>query len=161
MIRYALRCQDGHSFESWFRSAGAFEALRDGGHLSCPHCGGTRVDKALMAPQVRPARKAEAAGATEQPDAAAPPAPPAAVPPGPLSTPASAREAALSELRRQIEERSEYVGLEFAAEARRMHAGDAPERSIHGEARPEDARALIAEGVPVAPLPFLPARKAN
>jgi hypothetical protein len=80
---------------------------------------------------------------------------------GPLSTPADPRAEALAALRREIEANSEYVGLRFAAEARAMHAGDVPARPIHGEARAEEARALLAEGVPVAPLPFLPTRKAN
>ncbi|HSF62903.1 MAG TPA: DUF1178 family protein, partial [Paracoccaceae bacterium] len=64
-------------------------------------------------------------------------------------------------LRREVEANSEYVGVEFATEARRIHAGTAPERAIYGEARPEEARKLIEDGVPVAPLPFLPARKVN
>jgi hypothetical protein len=51
--------------------------------------------------------------------------------------------------------------MNFATEARRIHAGDAPERAIHGEAKPDEARQLIEEGLPVAPLPFLPARKVN
>ena len=67
----------------------------------------------------------------------------------------------IAALRRQIEENSEYVGMNFAAEARAIHAGDAPERAIHGEAKPDEARAMIEEGLPVAPLPFLPARKVN
>ncbi|HEY6918528.1 MAG TPA: DUF1178 family protein, partial [Tabrizicola sp.] len=78
-----------------------------------------------------------------------------------LSDPASELEAKLAELKKQIEENSEYVGMNFAAEARKIHAGDAPERAIHGEAKPDEARALIEEGLPVAPLPFLPARKVN
>lgn len=151
MIRYALRCRSGHDFESWFRSAEAYDTLRAAGHVACPECGVSEVEKALMAPQVRPARRKAAA---------APPAP-AEAPAAPLSAPASEREARLAALRREIEAKSEYVGMQFAAEARRIHAGDAPERSIHGEARIEEARALVEEGVPVAPLPFLPARKAN
>jgi hypothetical protein len=86
---------------------------------------------------------------------AAPEAPPS------LSKPETPLETALAELRRQVEENSEYVGMNFVTEARRMHLGDSPERAIHGEARPEEAKKLIEEGVPVAPLPFLPARKAN
>lgn len=165
MIRYALRCGAGHGFDSWFRSADAYEALQRAGRLSCPECGSTAVQKTLMAPQVRPGRrKAQAegiAGTAGPAPAEAGRAASAPPPPGPLSGAQSAREAALAELRRRIEERSEYVGLGFAAEARRMHAGEAPERPIHGEARLDEARALLAEGVPVAPLPFLPARKAN
>lgn len=73
----------------------------------------------------------------------------------------SRREAAIARLRREVEANSDYVGSGFAAEARRIHEGDAPQRSIYGEARIEDARALIEDGVPVAPLPFMPARRTN
>jgi hypothetical protein len=141
MIRYDLRCREGHRFESWFASAAAFDRLQTAGHVACPACGTASVEKALMAPAVVPAGERQAAR--------------------PLAAPADPREEALAALRREIEARSEYVGLRFAAEARAIHAGEAPERPIHGEARLEEARALIAEGVPVAPLPFLPARKAN
>ena len=68
---------------------------------------------------------------------------------------------AFAALRRQIEANSEYVGMNFVTEARRIHAGDAPGRAIHGEAKPEEARQMIEDGLPVAPLPFLPARKVN
>lgn len=178
MIRYALKCENGHSFESWFRSAGGYDALRAAGHVSCPVCGATGVDKALMTPQVRPARAA-ARPPQDDPqsypqnhaqndprtappsDPSAAPRQPSGAPAGPLSAPASAREAALAELRRRVEANSEYVGLQFATEARKMHAGEAPERPIYGETRIDEARALLEEGVPVAPLPFMPARKTN
>lgn len=164
MIRYALKCPEGHSFESWFQSAGAYDSLRAAGHLSCPDCGSDKVEKALMAPDVRPGRKAAARPAPEAPaEAAAAPAPGAAArpAPGPLSAPRSELERALAALRRKVESESEYVGPRFAKEARAMQAGEAPERPIYGEARIEEARALIEEGVRVAPLPFRPARKTN
>jgi len=142
MIRYTLTCDRDHRFESWFKSADAFEALAAAGHVSCAVCGSTAVGKELMAPAVRPARKGKG---TE----------------GALSAPQSEIEAAFAAMRRQVEENSEYVGLNFVAEARAMHDGDAPERSIYGEARIEDAKRLLEDGVPVAPLPFLPARKTN
>jgi hypothetical protein len=147
MIRYSLRCAGDHGFDSWFKGADAFSALQGAGQVACPVCGSTEVRKDLMAPAVRPARKASVGPQAEaRPD---------------LSAPASELEARIAELKRQIEENSEYVGMNFAAEARAMHAGEAPGRAIHGEARPEEARALIEEGLPVAPLPFLPARKVN
>jgi hypothetical protein len=144
MIRYALKCAKAHEFESWFQSAAAFDALRAAGHVGCPVCGDAQVEKLLMAPSVQPARKA-AAGA-EKPD---------------LAAPASALEEAMAAMRAQIEANSEYVGVNFVAEARKIHAGESRERSIYGEARPEEAKKLIEEGVPVAPLPFLPKRRAN
>lgn len=139
MIHYRLKCAAGHEFESWFQSAGAFDTLRASGHVTCAVCGEARVEKALMAPAVThvPAPRTD------------------------LSAPQSEVEAAMAAMRRQIEANSEYVGLGFAAEARAMHEGDAPNRAIYGEARPEEAKKLIEDGVPVAPLPFLPSRKAN
>jgi hypothetical protein len=137
MIRYALRCDSDHGFDSWFGSAEAYETLRAAGQLTCPDCGSTQVDKSLMTPNVTPSRTKT------------------------LSAPQDPREAALAELRRKVEENADYVGLEFAAEARRIHEGAAPERSIYGEAKLEDARRLIEDGVPVAPLPFLPKARAN
>ena len=163
MIQYALKCADGHAFDSWFQSAAAYDKLAAAGMVSCAVCGGTKVEKAIMTPRVRPARKAAAPdhpAATGQPG----PAPEAGAPPpgrGALSQPASAAEQALAELRRRIEANADYVGRDFAREARAIHEGAAPERPIYGEARAEEARALIEEGVPVAPLPFLPNRKAN
>jgi hypothetical protein len=73
----------------------------------------------------------------------------------------SAAEQAVAEMRKQVEENSEYVGTNFATEARSMHLGDAPERAIFGEAKPEEAKSLIEDGIPVAPLPFVPKRKSN
>lgn len=143
MIRYALKCDAGHGFDSWFQSAAAFDALVAARQVACPTCGSAAVDKALMAPAVQ--------------DRAPEPAPARR----PLADPASEMEAALAALRREVEANSEYVGLNFVTEARRIHAGNAPERAIHGEARLEEARKLVEEGVPVAPLPFLPARKVN
>ena len=143
MIRYSLRCTKAHDFESWFQSASGYDALLAAGQIACPICGDRGIEKTLMAPAVRPAR---AAGGANTPS---------------LTEPQSDVEAALAEMRRQVEANSEYVGLNFVAEARRMHEGSIDPRAIYGEAKAEEARALIEDGIPVAPLPFMPARKAN
>ena len=70
-------------------------------------------------------------------------------------------EQVLEKLRAHVEKNSDYVGMSFAAEARAMHEGSKPERAIYGEAKPEEARKLLEEGIPVTPLPFLPRHKAN
>lgn len=156
MIRYALKCPEGHGFESWFQSSSAFDAMHGAGHVACPVCGSKQVDKALMAPAVGHGAPQVGAPQDGPADGTAP-----ASAGGPLSTPRSEMEQALAALRRQVEENSDYVGMEFAAQARSMHAGDIPDRAIYGEARPDEARALIEEGVPIAPLPFMPPRKVN
>lgn len=136
MIRYALRCENGHDFDGWFRSSDGFEAMRTAGQVTCAQCGSTKVEKALMAPAV-PAEKPRLHA---------------------LRNPA---ESALEKLRDHVEANSDYVGLRFADEARAMHEGRTPSRAIHGEARPDEAKKLIEEGVPVAPLPFIPRQKSN
>ena len=149
MIRYALTCSNGHSFDSWFASADAYDGLRGRDLVTCAICGSSAVEKALMAPAVT-----LPAPSRPHPDAPAPARPD-------LHSPATPAEAALAALRREIEAKSEYVGVDFATEARRIHEGGAPERAIHGEAKPEEARRLIEDGIPIAPLPFLPGRKTN
>lgn len=147
MIRYTLKCDQNHSFDSWFASAEAYEKLRAAGMVACAVCGSKQIDKALMAPAVRPARKAPVAQPAEAGE------------PQPVSQ--GAMEEALAAIRRAVEENSDYVGVNFVSEARAMHAGEKPERAIHGEAKPDEARALIDEGIPVTPLPFVPKRSTN
>ena len=131
LIRYALRCENDHRFDSWFGSSADFDRLRAAGHLACVICGSGGVEKDLMAPGIA-----------------------ATAPAGPLSGPASPAEQALAELRRRVEASAENVGRDFAAEARRIHEGESPARTIIGEARPAEARALVEDGIPVAPLPW-------
>ena len=134
MIKYRLKCNSGHDFESWFSSSEDFDRLASGKLLSCAVCGIAEVEKALMAPGV-------AASEAQQEDR-------------PLSRPSSPAEQALRALRDKIEREAEDVGTRFAEEARRIHHGEAPERAIYGEARPAEARKLVADGIPVAPLPW-------
>lgn len=146
MIQYSLKCADGHQYDSWFQSASAFDKLQAAGHVACAICGNAKVAKALMAPRV-------AHG-----DTAPPPDQPAKAN---LSTPTSPAEQALSALKAHVEQNSDYVGKSFAQEARAMHLGDSPERPIWGEARQDEAKALIDDGIRIAPLPFTPTRKSN
>ena len=144
MIQFALKCADDHRFDSWFKSTGAFDKLMGAGMITCAVCGSSRVEKAIMAPRVSNSR-----ARAEKPAS------------GSLSTPANPAEQAIAALKKQVEENSEYVGMNFATQARDMHEGNAPTRAIHGEARPDEAHKLIDDGVPVTPLPFIPGRKSN
>jgi hypothetical protein len=158
MIRYSLRCERGHAFESWFQSSAAYEAQEKRKLVSCPACGSVKVERAIMAPRIVskkgrdsvPAPAETAAPETTAPETAAP-----------VSTPllmAQERElrAKLKELRDHIVKNADNVGERFPSEARKMHYGDIEHRPIYGEASPDEARALIEEGVEVSPLPVLP-----
>jgi hypothetical protein len=154
MIRYNLRCERGHAFESWFQSSSAYESQEKRKLVNCPACGSAKVERAIMAPQIV-SKKGR--------DNAAPA--PAPVGPAEVSVPASTplmmaqeRElrAKLKELRDHIVKNADNVGDRFPNEARKMHYGDIEHRPIYGEASPDEARSLIEEGVEVSPLPILP-----
>jgi hypothetical protein len=151
MIRYTLRCDRGHAFESWFQSSSAYESQEKRKLVNCPVCGSAEVERAIMAPQIVSQKGRDSAV----------PAPAAADAATPASTPllmAQERElrAKLKELRDHIVKNADNVGERFPTEARKMHYGDIEHRPIYGEASPDEARALIEEGVEVSPLPVLP-----
>ena len=152
MIRYSLHCERGHAFESWFQSSSAYDSQVKRKLVTCPACGSAKVEKAIMAPQIV-SRKGR--------DSAAPAPAPSTDVTASGSTPlmmAQERElrAKLKELRDHIVKNADNVGERFPNEARKMHYGDIEHRPIYGEASPDEARALIEEGVEVSPLPVLP-----
>ncbi|MGD9868824.1 MAG: DUF1178 family protein [Hyphomicrobiales bacterium] len=123
MIRYALRCKDGHQFEAWFQNSAAFDRQAARGQVSCPQCGSAKVSKAVMAPNIA------------------------------SNTPSPERvRAALKELREHVTANAEYVGDRFASEARKIHHEETEARGIYGEATPEEVKELNEEGVEVYPL---------
>jgi hypothetical protein len=154
MIRYNLRCERGHAFESWFQSSAAYESQEKRKLVSCPNCGSVKVERAIMAPQIVTRKGREAAVSAP---ASATPADVTASESTPLLM-AQERElrTKLKELRDHIVKNADNVGERFPSEARKMHYGDIEHRPIYGEASPDEARALIDEGVEVSPLPVLP-----
>jgi hypothetical protein len=152
MIRYTLRCDRGHAFESWFQTSSAYDSQVKRKLVTCPACGSAKVEKAIMAPQIvsKKGRDTTSPAPAAATDVAAP-----------TSTPlmmAQERElrAKLKELRDHIVKNADNVGERFPNEARKMHYGDIEHRPIYGEASPDEARSLIEEGVEVSPLPVLP-----
>ena len=132
MIRYDLQCARGHGFDGWFRDSKAFDSPAKKGVIACPACGSTQVEKQLMTPGI-PAKS------NSKPDPRV-----------------AELMAHMREMRRKVEAEADYVGGRFAEEARRMHYDEAEMRSIYGEATFEEAKALLEEGISVAPLPVLP-----
>jgi hypothetical protein len=144
MIVFDLVCQDsGHVFEAWFGSTDDYAAQQARGLVSCPICGSGQVDKAPMTPRL---------GSRSNQSLDAPPPPAALSNQSPATIKGLLRS--LAEQQARILEKSDYVGDRFADEARAIHLGDSEQRSIHGVASIDEARALDAEGISVAPLPF-------
>jgi hypothetical protein len=141
MIRYALACEHQHEFEGWFGSSADYDDQHERGLLQCPVCDSKTVRKAMMAPAVAGTKKGKDGG------------------------PARAmREMAMqaaAETRRKVEDNFDYVGDTFAKEARAIHDGKAEARGIYGEATGAEVKALVEDGVPVAPMPPKPPSKSE
>ena len=131
MIAYTLRCHRGHEFEGWFRNSTSFDEQSCSGHLSCPSCNSSRVEKAVMAPAVSGTKRTVRNKAAEV---------------------RQMRQFATG-LRKYVQEHADYVGTNFAEEARKIHHGETPDRHIYGEATHKEAQELVEEGIDVAPLP--------
>jgi len=134
MIRFQLKCDQDHQFESWFQSGAAFDKLVAAGMVNCVSCGSAKVTKTIMAPAVSTSSEISAPKQTES---------------------------ALAAMRDKVEATSDYVGKSFVKEARDMHDGIAPERPIYGEANLQEAKKLVDDGIPIVPLPFMPRKKTN
>lgn len=162
MIVFDLKCRNGHLFEAWFNSASSFDKLRRAGHVACSVCGSPKVEKALNAPNISPSKRK--AAPTEKPVAKSEKAPePALAGPGRYANDPQAAKVGelmkqLAELRGQIEKNCDYVGSEFAEEARKMHYGEAPKRNIYGEASDSEAQQLTDEGIEFSRIPWAPRR---
>ena len=132
MILFTLRCASDHEFEAWFRDGDTFEAQAPVGEIACPHCGDTKVEKAVMAPNIGRSRESK----------------------GPPVSPAQMK-AMLLAMRQQVEQNCDYVGERFAEEARRIHYGEVDPRGIYGEATNEESEALAEEGVEFGRIPWV------
>jgi hypothetical protein len=157
MIRYGLRCDQAHEFDGWFKDSAAFDKLAAAGLVECPHCGPTKVAKRLMAPAIpKKGRLARNAKAEAQPaPVAEPPAPPR-MPTAALAAMPAELRAMLRHMRTEIEKNCDYVGADFAEEARKIHHGEAEARGIFGEASEDEAEALREEGIEIARIPWVP-----
>lgn len=156
MIRYALACDGGHAFESWFPSAASYDEQVGRALVTCPVCGSSKVEKQLMRPSI-----GSGAVARREPTEPAPTSPsavqPEILPPvAMLSEREQAVRSMLRSLREHVTKTADYVGPGFASEARRIHYGETPHRSIYGEANMAEAEALAEEGIEVHPLPIMP-----
>lgn len=140
MIRFSLHCDHGHEFEGWFRDNADFDRQAERKLVSCPSCGSLQVQKSLMAPAVSTSRSKEQVAVAMS----------------------EAQKQVLDEMRelsRKVRENADYVGDQFAEEARKIHFGETEARGIYGEASRKDVHSLIEDGVDVMPLPVFPEDK--
>ena len=152
MISFNLKCPNAHEFEGWFGSSGEYERQREAGLVSCPICGETGIEKALMTPHL-------GAKSNRKPAPSSVPAKAAHFPP--TLTPEQQRASAeifaeLRKIQHKVESECDFVGQAFAEEARKIHYGEAEARGIYGQTSQEEAEDLAEEGIAIARIPWLP-----
>lgn len=156
MIVFNVCCSNDHEFEGWFADSASFDEQVEAGAVNCPVCGDSNVRKAPSAPRLGGIRKGrEEASARAGARAGSNAAPNAAMgPQGPDGDKLREYTTALHDLKKHIEDNSDYVGDRFPEEARKIHYGEADPRAIHGEATPDEARELNEEGVEFHRIPW-------
>ena len=152
MIVHDLYCKAGHRFEGWFGSAKDYASQRKRGLLSCPACGGTRIERLLSAPRLN-------MGAQEPKKA--PQAPVQKTPEMEGKDPFAVAQILYSRMLDEILTKSEDVGSRFPDEARKIYYNESPARAIRGQATREEHDALVDEGIPVARFPVPPPERMN
>lgn len=156
MIRYALNCEHGHVFDSWFQNSAAYDKQTKRKLVACPNCGSVKVEKAIMAPRLGRIDAPALPPPTAMPTPMQPPAAPAKQPLAIMSSQELEVRKKLKELREHITKNADYVGARFPEQARKIHYGEIEHRSIYGEASPDEAQELHDEGIAFHPLPILP-----
>jgi hypothetical protein len=139
MILFQLKCQRGHEFDAWFLNSSTYESQLASADITCPHCGTAKVVKAPMAPHI--SRRRVSSSSSEETEYRA-------------NKVAKKILEAVDGLRDEMEEKCDYVGDDFAEEARRIHYGETDSRDIYGEATDKEASELDEEGVDFFRLPF-------
>lgn len=135
MVKYVLRCENTHSFEAWFPDSNAYEIQRENNLINCPFCQTSKVEKAIMAPNIRTSKKAAQTQTKKE------------------ELLSDDFVKAMEGIKNQIRDNFDYVGRDFAEEARAIHNGEKAQRLIYGESSNQEISELIDEGVPIAPIP--------
>jgi hypothetical protein len=169
MIVFDLKCDNNHKFEAWFQSSSAYEEQCEMGIVECPFCGSASVSKAIMAPNVGAKSNQKPSHVSTAPADAQPPATvitqddnasgDVVVNRSEIAMPQELLDAAqeiAQKVKKHVEENCDYVGKEFAEEARKIHYGETKERGIYGEASIDETAELIDEGIDILPLPTAP-----
>jgi hypothetical protein len=153
MIHYQLQCGQAHGFDGWFKDSASFEKQAKRGLIECPECGATDVERALMAPALSKREALPVPVEAPSPPVEASAAKPEKAVAGRLP---AQMLAALQRIRAEVEKNCDYVGPNFADQARAMHRGEIEPKGIYGETTEEQAESLAEEGVEVAKIPWVP-----
>ena len=135
MIKYNLKCQNEHEFESWFSNSEEFEKLDNKGLLECIYCNSKKIKKSIMSPMISSSRNKK-----DSPE---------------IKRAFKNEKNKLLFLRKYIENNFDYVGENFTKKVREFYYDKKSKKGIYGTASPKEREELAEEGIDLISIPWV------
>ena len=136
MIKYNLKCQNNHEFESWFSNSEEFDKLNNKNLLECIYCSSKNIKKSIMAPMVSNLKIKEEKSEIINKDF-------------------KNEKSKLLELRKYIEKNFDYVGKDFSKKVREVYYDKKSNQAIYGTTTKEEREELAEEGIDLLSIPWV------
>ena len=151
MIKYSLKCSENvcskkEPFDGWFQNSSSFEKQIKAGYISCPYCGSLKVRKNLMTPSVKNTKKISSKINSKK------------IKHDELFEKTNKQfdmMVVLRNIKKEIQKNAEFVGNNFAKEAKAIHEGKSKERAIYGQAKTKDLEELKSKNIDVIAVPWV------
>ena len=136
MIKYNLKCQNNHEFESWFSNSKEYEKLNKKRLLECIFCSSKKINKSMMAPTILNSKKKD-----NQIEI--------------INKDFKDKKNELLNLRKYIEKNFDYVGKDFGKKVREVYYDKKNKKAIYGTTTPEEREELADEGIDLLSIPWV------
>jgi hypothetical protein len=133
MIKYLLKCNKNHEFESWFSNSIEYEKLKNKKMIECIFCNSKKIEKSIMSPQVIKKQKNKNINLKE----------------------VNKIKKDLLKIRNFVEQNFEFVGKNLSKEVRSIYYDEKKQRNIYGTATLEEQKELKDEGIELGSIPWL------
>ncbi len=137
MIKYNLKCDNDHEFESWFSDSKEFERLKTKKLLECIYCNSKIIKKSIMAPMISVSKNNNVNKFQIEEKIL------------------QKQRNKLIKLRNYIEKNFEYVGEDFSEKVREIYYDQKNKKTIYGITTPEERRDLKEEGIDLLSIPWV------
>ena len=138
MIKYNLKCDNDHEFESWFSDSNEFNKLNKKNLLECIYCSSNKIQKSIMSPMVSGTKSTEDENKVSL-----------------LDKKLINEKKQLIKLREHIEKNFEFVGDKFSEKVRDVYYDKDTKKSIYGTTTPEEKKELEEEGIDLLSIPWV------
>jgi len=136
MIKYNLKCSNGHEFKSWFSDSNEFDKLNKKKLLECIYCSSKKIKKSIMAPMISGGKLKEDSMNL-------------------LNEKLSSKKNELLQIRKYLEKNFEFVGDKFSQKAREVYYNKETRKTIYGTTTPEERDELAEEGIDLLSIPWV------